>query len=52
VIELHCEAERGKALARSYDYMIVGAKQSGIGDDTGLEGLVEFTQVTTVNKAS
>src|ERR1700736_4486722 len=29
VIELHREAERGKALARSYDYVIVGAGSAG-----------------------
>jgi acyl-CoA reductase-like NAD-dependent aldehyde dehydrogenase len=51
VIRFHREAERGKALARSYDYVIVGAKQSGIGDEMGREGLEKFTQVTTVNKA-
>ena len=51
MIELHCEAERDKALARSYDYVIVGAKQSGIGDEMGREGLEKFTHVTTVNKA-
>ena len=51
MIELHREAEHCKTLARSYDYVIVGAKQSGIGDEMGREGLQKFTQVTTVNKA-
>ena len=52
MIELHREAERDKVLARGCDYVIVGAKQSGIGDEMGREGLEEFTQVTTVNKTS
>jgi choline dehydrogenase-like flavoprotein len=29
VVEIHREAERGKALARSYDYVIVGAGSAG-----------------------